>query len=243
MAANTPVFVLCRDRVAALRDLLTWLERAGFDEITLLDNDSEFEGLLEFYETCPHRVVRLGRNIGKNALWLDPRWRVAIGNRPFVYTDPDVVPVPACPLDVVARFGDLLDRHRDVTKVGFGLKIDDLPDSYRFKEQVVAWEGQFWDPSIEVEPGVFRAAIDTTFALYRTWSKGAPPVSALRTGPPYVARHVTWYLDSASPSEEDRFYAARLARGTAESPGTSSWSGDQLPEGLRNSIARLGRRT
>lgn len=237
--ATTPVFVLSRDRLEPLRELVGWLERAGFEEIHVVDNESAYPPLLEYLEASPHHVVRLGRNIGKHALWLDARFEKLVARRPFVYTDPDVVPVRECPSDALARFADLLSRHRDVTKVGFGLLIDDLPDNYRFKQQVLAWESQFWAAQLQVEAGAYRAPIDTTFALYRRWVPRPPPIDALRTGPPYVARHTTWYLDSSAPTEEERFYASRLARGTDESPGTSSWTGETLPEGLLRSIESL----
>jgi hypothetical protein len=233
------VFVLCRDRVESLRDLVEWLERMGFERIHLLDNDSAYEPLLDYYRGIPHDVIRLGRNVGKNALWTDRRFKPLIGRRRFVYTDPDVVPVAECPLDVIAKFDDLLDRYKHVGKVGFGLCLDDLPEHYRFRSEVLEWESQFWDAGLEVEPGVFQAPIDTTFALYRSWSSRVPPIDALRTGWPYVARHTTWYLDSDAPTAEEQFYADRLARATAESVGTSTWSGSELPQGLLNSIDRL----
>jgi hypothetical protein len=239
VSSETPVFILCRDRLEPLTALIDWLERAGLERIVLIDNDSAYEPLLAYYESTPHDVVRLGRNVGKNALWSDRSFERMIGRRPFVYTHPDVVPVAKCPLDAAERFGELLGRHPDVTKVGFGLRIDDLPETYRFREEVVEWESQFWRPEIEVEPGAFRCAIDTTFALYRRWAPNQPPLDAIRTGPPYVARHTTWYVDSDAPTLEERFYAARLERGTAESPGTSTWSGDELPGGLMASLERL----
>ena len=233
------MFVLCRDRVESLRELVEWLERTGFERIHLLDNDSAYEPLLDYYRQTPHNVIRLGRNIGKNALWTDRRFKRLAGRRRFVYTDPDVIPVSECPHDVIGKFDDLLDRYEQVGKVGFGLYVDDLPEHYRFRPEVIQWESQFWDSRREVEPGVFRAPIDTTFALYRSWSSTVPPIDALRTGWPYVARHTTWYLDSDAPTAEERFYADRLARATPESIGTSTWSGNELPQGLLNSIGRL----
>ena len=67
--------------------------------------------------------------------------------------------------DALAFFRRLLDRYSDHAKVGFGLKIADLPKHYRFSRDVRNWEGQFW--AREVEPGVYDAPIDTTFALHR----------------------------------------------------------------------------
>jgi hypothetical protein len=111
------------------------------------------------------------------------------------------------------------------------LRIDDLPDRYSFKREVQDWESQFWEH--EIEHGVYRADIDTTFALYRpgtTYSINR----ALRTGPPFVARHLPWYADSANLSEEELFYREHM------SETVGNWNRDALPPGLR--LAIEGRR-
>ena len=212
---SVPVFVNCRNRLAPLRQLLDWLDAVGLDEVYLLDNDSTYPPLLEFYESCRPTVVRLGANVGQLALFstpglLDEHAR----ERPFVYTDPDVVPVEECPADAVEHFQAVLERHPEVSKAGFGLVIDDLPDHYPFARQVIAWEKRWW--ADEVEPGVYAAPIDTTFAVYRAGTREYR-LDALRTGRPYVARHTTWYTDLANPSEEDVFYARD------RSPSTQHW--------------------
>lgn len=135
-------------------------------------------------------------------------------------TDPDVVPVEECPLDAVDRFRDLLDRHAHLHKAGFGLRIDDLPDHYALAQQVRDWERRFW--ADEIEPGVFRADIDTTFALYRPMRRHLES-HAVRTGHPYVARHLPWYLDSANLSDEDRYYREHA------DPIISNWDREELP--------------
>ena len=126
-AHDVPVFVNCRDRVSSLRLLVSWLERAGHERIHLVDNDSTYEPLLEYYETTPHTVVRLGANCGHLAPWtMGVIEHHARG--PYVVTDPDVVPTEECPPDAVARLLELLDRHPGHVKAGLGLVIDDLPD-------------------------------------------------------------------------------------------------------------------
>ena len=97
--ATTPVFILCRDRLTPLQELVGWLESAGFEEIRLLDNDSAYPPMVEYLAASPHEVMSLGRNVGKHALWLDRRFDRLIDRRPFVYTDPDVVPDADCPRD------------------------------------------------------------------------------------------------------------------------------------------------
>lgn len=226
-SAQTPILITCRDRVSELRQLVTWLELAGHERIILVDNDSTFPPLLVYYETTPHQVIRLGRNLGHLAAWEGSVLDSIAWRGPYVVTDCDVVPDPRTPLDAVERFAELLLRYSDVDKVGFGLVIDDLPPTYHLRDDVLAWEAQFWED--EAEPGVFRAPIDTTFALYRpTAPKGT--YRALRTGPPYVARHLPWYIDSAHLSDEETYYRQHMM------PGVSNWNLDQLPDDLRAAI-------
>src|SRR5437588_3493393 len=186
-----PVFINCRDRLAPLRTLVEWLEQAGSTEVYLLDNDSAYEPLLDYYRQTPHTVVRLGRNWGKNALWMAPGVFDLTRNRRFVYTDPDIVPVEECPSDAVDRFSELLDRYLRVNKAGFGIAMDDIPASYRHREAALNWERRMWEWPIET--GAYFAPHDTMFALYRA---GAPrvPQDAVRTGRPYLARHTAYYL-------------------------------------------------
>jgi hypothetical protein len=113
----------------------------------------------------------------------------------------------------------ILDRHPDVDKVGLGLRIDDLPDHGQHRDRVIEWEQQYW--SDEIEAGVYRADVDTTFALYRS----APDhhiTRSLRTGRPYVARHLPWYLDPASLPAEESYYRKRA------DPSVSTWNSDEV---------------
>ena len=120
----------------------------------------------------------------------------------YVVTDPDIVPDEGCPLDAVEHFAEILAAHPEVHRVGFGLRIDDLPDHYAPKVDVIAWESPFWEK--EIAPGLYSAPIDTTFALARVPRPTSMP--SIRTGPPYVARHLPWYDNTAEPSEELLYY-------------------------------------
>jgi predicted O-methyltransferase YrrM len=204
-ARTVPVFINCRDRVTPLLALIDYLERAGCERIHLLDNDSTYPPLLEYYEHTPHTVIRLGENFGSKALWqsgvLD---RLGVDGR-YAYSDPDVVPIEECPLDAIDYFAEVLERYPGHSKAGFGLKLDDLPDHFRNKDKVVAWESKFWQRMIA--PRLYDAPIDTTFALYRSTEHA--PNTAIRTGYPYLVRHTTWYWDSENLSEENRYYVDR----------------------------------
>ena len=90
-------------------------------------------------------------------------------------------------------------------KVGIGLPVDDLPDHYPFKALVLRHMNKI--SGKRVEDGVFECIVDTTFALYRTREAfGNWQLPALRTGRPYVFRHVDWYVDPENLSDEEIYY-------------------------------------
>jgi hypothetical protein len=227
---SVPVIVNCRDRLQPLRLLVDYLERAGHERIVLLDNDSAYPPLLEYLDATPHRVIRLGVNAGPLAPWTHGVFDTLAVTGPFVYTDPDVVPDETCPLDAIEYFAEILDAYPDRVKVGFGLRIDDLPATYRHRADAERWEAQFWRRRLA--PRLFDAAIDSTFALYREPASYALS-PAVRTGHPYVARHMSWYLDDAALGDDERFYRSR------SNPEIVNWSRDSLPVWLSNAIGDL----
>lgn len=219
---HIPVFINARDRVTCLSQLVTWLENAGHERIVIVDNDSTYEPLLDYYKNCPHQVVKLGANLGHLAVWRAGLIEQIGYNGSYVVTDPDVVPDEMCPYDAVERFYELLQRY-GVDKAGFGLRVDNLPDSYKFKQSVIKWESQFWEN--QLDEGVYHADTDTTFALYRP---GAPvgTYSAVRTGFPYVAQHTTWYQDSENLSPEDVYYRDHAT-------AISTWTGTEIQQAYK----------
>jgi hypothetical protein len=153
----------------------------------------------------------LSKNIGHLSLWKTKIYK-QFQNGYFVYTDPDLLIHKDCPANFIEHFFKIMQRYRNAQKVGFGLAIDDLPDSYKYKDEVIAWEQQFWQN--EIEKGIFLAGIDTTFAMYRPFVKGKVFVNNLRTGYPYIMHHLPWYADSTSLNEEDAYYNNSIATST-----------------------------
>lgn len=228
-----PVFVTCRDRVECLRLLVPRLE--SFDDIgpiVLIDNDSAWPPMMEYLESTPHEVVRVGQNGGHQALWSFDIYPQLRSQGPFVVTDPDVIPDEDCPTDVLNHLTSLLDRFPEIVKAGLGLRIDDLPEEVAATQDIKAWESQFWET--EREPGVFAASVDTTFAVYR--ADADPDLApAVRTGAPYLARHLPWYADPEDPDGEEVFY---LARARADS---TNWHSRTLQSPLAAALARRRR--
>ncbi|MCU0408280.1 MAG: glycosyltransferase family 2 protein [Bacteroidales bacterium] len=204
---DIPVIINNFNRLDMLKQLIGSLEKRGYRNIHIIDNLSTYPPLLDFYSECKYPVYRLEKNIGMNALWLSGLYKNFRRNY-FVYTDSDVVPVDECPDDFLRFFRDVLKRRPLASKVGFSLKIDDIPDCYAMKEEVIRWESRFWEQKLEGEP-LFRAPIDTTFALYRPRARRRHAnnmIEMYRTDYPFVARHLPWYIDSRNPDAENRYY-------------------------------------
>ncbi|HQE12308.1 MAG TPA: hypothetical protein PLQ78_06145 [Flavipsychrobacter sp.] len=203
-AKQIPIIINNRNRLSTLKSLVDALVERGYQNIHILDNDSTYPPLLDYYKTLPFQVHYLVRNVGYMALWKTPIHKQFIKDF-YVYTDSDVVPIEACPDDFMEVFRKLLQQYTDVQKVGFSLKIDDLPDAYANKQQVIEWEKKYFEK--KMDDYCYEAPIDTTFALYRPGAKGkASLLRMLRTAYPYEARHLPWYVDSNHLSEEEKYY-------------------------------------
>ena len=61
---TVPVFLIAYNRLGYLRQLVAWLERAGYSDIRIIDNCSSYPPLLEYLERSPHAVHRMDRNYG-----------------------------------------------------------------------------------------------------------------------------------------------------------------------------------
>ena len=214
-----PAFIIVRDRYTWLMELLGWLEKFGVEEVYLMDNDSQYPPLLEYLASTKHTVLHNTANgghiVGWHSGWLK---RFAAGRR-FILSDPDIVPVQDCPLDALELMNDLLDYDPRFRKAGFSLKLDDIPDHYGRKQEVLNHEGQFWNPANLIDRGAYNSPIDTTFALHQPWGADNHSIDpAWRTAPPYEARHMAWYVDTNNLTEEEQFYRSRA------SAGITTWS-------------------
>ena len=188
--------------------------------------------MVKFLANTSCHVVYNDRNLGHRAPWLSGLSAELGAEHPFVVTDPDVVPCETCPIDALDYFWETLQTYPEFDKVGFSLRIDDLPEHFTHRENVIAWERQFW--TNEFVPGFYHAPIDTTFAVHRpglhhqNWR-------SLRAHSPYDARHMPWYANSAVPSEEDTYYVAHADR------LISNWNSDRIPANVRAKLTHLER--
>ena len=241
-----PVFINSFNRLGCLREQVSWLEKIPYVKIIILDNGSTFEPLSAYYKSIKHDIIFMRGNHGKMALFElhDHTKQVQLQHQfaghYYVYTDPDIIPLPDCPLDLFKKCKAIMDADYHLYKVGPAL---DLSKAYNFPLlNVINDEKRNWDAGY-FAPGddklkLYLAYIDTTMALYD--KRRQPAVHpecwvpyhfftqspAVRTGHPYIARHTTWELDYNNLPDDERYYATH-ATGLSSTYSTS-WIGKFL---------------
>lgn len=208
-----PIFIISFNRLSYIKQMIESLEHKGYSNIFIIDNNSTYVPLLEYYETIPYKVFRLDRNLGHKAFWKSEIFD-EYRNRFYVVTDPDVIPIDECPKDFLEVFFKYYKEFPYFRKIGFSLKIDDLPKDGILSAEAIAWEQQFYNYKIDGFP-LYFADIDTTFALYAPdyLYKEKDFFRALRVAYPFEARHLPWYKTELDITEEDKYYSSQKTNG------------------------------
>lgn len=219
---SIPIIIISFNQLFYLKQLINFLKKHYYKNIIIIDNNSTYKPLLDYFETIATTVTihHLKENYGHLVFWKNKELFHKYSKGYYVVTDPDIVPVNECPEDFVLHFKRILDKNLQVTKVGFSLKIDDIPESNPNKQKVIDWEGQFWRN--QNKEGNYIADIDTTFALYRPkgeYKNLSYFLRAIRTNLPYSAKHGGWYFDLNNLTDEQNNYFKRANE-------SSSWNID-----------------
>jgi len=201
-----PVILNSRNRLSCLKLMVDWLKTDAMADITILDNDSTYAPLLDYYKTLDCNVVMLGKNYGHTALY---SWggHHKLNSQYFIYSDPDLMPKEDCPKDLIPHLLALKKEHFFFNKIGVMLETTDIPDHYRHKAEVLRMHKNYCHNRLK---NCFVSHVDTTFAIYdieRTAGSQHYMRNCLVTDRPYVMRHLPWYVDSSNLSEEDKYYA------------------------------------
>lgn len=205
-----PIIINNRNRLTFLKDLLAFLSKLDC-RIIILDNESTYEPLLEFYNSISKdvEIVCLNENLGHQAIY---KWKKHLDFKEkfFIYTDSDIVPTEYCPSDLLEYLQDNKQKYYSYQKIGLSLKTDDIPEFYLHKNQVIEWEKNLIRKNID--DCFTESPVDTTFAIYEKDSLSAHVhllTPCLRTKFPYQARHMPWYSDTNKLSYEESFYIAK----------------------------------
>jgi len=186
--------IVNRNLLTTLQNTIEFLKKEDrVSEIHVLDNQSTYPPLLDYYKKAPIKVHYLKDNHGPQHAW-DSKFTDIRNADYYIVTDPDCTydNVPADWLD------KMLDARED--KVGFSLEINDLPDT-EIGRQAKEHESKYWTvPHVHG----WNSHIDTTFALY---SKGMRfTYDAVRLDRPYTIKHEPWYITKENITPEWRYY-------------------------------------
>jgi glycosyltransferase involved in cell wall biosynthesis len=215
---NCKVVINNRNRLTTTKNMVDKLLELNADEqIIIIDNGSTYPPLLEWYNNInnPNIAVHFEKNEGHLALWatqLDKE----LGEY-FVYTDSDIILPDEFPKGWKLIMYHLIKWYSSYDKIALALHIDDLPDHYRYKNQVKRNEARWWLEKYDSEmfDYLYKADTDTTFAMMRNFGDNC--YKSLRISKPnMMARHHGWYLDLDNLDEEERYYLDHLQNTTTQ---------------------------
>jgi glycosyltransferase involved in cell wall biosynthesis len=214
---NIKVVINNRNRLTTTKNMVEKLLLLNpNEEIIIIDNGSTYPPLLEWYKTLTNVDIRYFGNEGHLALWatqLDKE----LGEY-FVYTDSDIILNDNFPkLWKMIMWSQLNWNRGTYDKVALAIHIDDLPDHYSFKNQVIRNEARWWLEKHDAEmfDYLYKADTDTTFAMMRNFGDNC--YKSLRIAKEdMMCRHYGWYLDLENLDEEEKYYLEHLENKTTQ---------------------------
>ena len=221
-----PIFIITRDRVSVLKQSIASYMKLGNIEVVIHDNNSTYPPMIEYLkelESQGIKVYRYPETTGYYAIselvkqTID-HWYCGNDSEYYIVTDPDIEldnPSPA-----MLEYFIKLHKVRHPIVVAPMLRIDDLPDCFHFKDQMInSHMEQFWGTrhrrcnmnGIEY----ISAPTDTTFGMYKNTFKFRRLNQGIRVHKPYTAKHLDWYIDTKNLSEEQQYYVDHAHKPTS----------------------------
>lgn len=189
------------------RDLLTWPKKMveklqtfnNIGDIIIVDNDSRYEPLTEWYKTLPCEIVYTQKNLGHVGAWASGVIN-KLNSKYYVVSDPDLG-IDDLPLNTLDYLLENLQKH-NLQKIGLGLEWEITPSNSPYYNHIMSYEKPRWDNSRNVNGIYLDIQIDTTFALY---AKDSYFIGGASTGKPYIAKHYPWYMTTEERKNNDEF--------------------------------------
>lgn len=205
---ETPIVINNLNRLSTTKKLVEDLQRLGYYYIHILDNDSTYPPLLEWYEELRASgevdIYSVGKSSNQLALWNSGYISTLRHYDYIVYTDSDIELNPDTPDDFIEQLINIAQSSKieGVNKIGLALKIDDLPNT-EMSKFVINHESQFWNNKCMGEVELYNSDIDTTFAVIDP--KEPFTYKALRVAGNFTCKHIPWYTDFGNLTEEEKY--------------------------------------
>ncbi len=202
--SGIPIILINKDRPTYLEKLIDQLLVLDYDNIFVLDMDSSYPPLIEYYDTCKNFTLIRSQNTGHKALWTNHILKDMFSQYSWVaVSDSDIELSEYTPKGFIE---DLICIAKDfrVDKAGLALRVDDISNIF-LKNIIEPIERRYWQHKLPHPTyDCYSAPIDTTFCVVRP-DKGFD-YRAVRVGGIMTAKHMDWYLNFDNLTEEQLYY-------------------------------------
>ena len=201
---NIPIIVINRDRLSATERLLDHLLLLGYTNLYILDMDSSYLELIDFYNRrASDFTLIMQQNTGHKTLWDKGILRNLFRNYEWVaITDSDIELSADTPKGFIEQMITVAKDFR-IDKIGLAITYDDITNP-TLKKIIDPIESQYWkQPLKHKHHSVYLAPVDTTFCIVRP--KLPFTYTALRVAD-WPIRHLDWYSDWNKLTDEERYY-------------------------------------
>ena len=232
-----PIFIISCDRLKSLKKTIksyyNYIETPF--EIVIRDNGSTFEPIIEFLKDLESKRIKVywaekvTNQEGLNAL--DENIQDYFRTHPktnYIVTDNDIA-LDNVEGDILEVYSYLLGTISEINVVGTMLRIDDIPNCYPYKKDLINGKRGLHKmfhlaPRHTInykgkEIKYISAFIDTTFGMYRKgthWHRGQ---RGIRTCSPYSSKHLDWYICPENLTDDQKYYMEHSSK------AISHWSG------------------
>lgn len=226
-----PIFIITCDRLTLLKKTMHSYRKQikTLFEIVILDQGTTYPATvkyLKWMESAGVKVYRWKNNpndgIKPNAKRDESNVRDHIldyfKTHPasnYVVTDPDIL-LDKVNGDILEVYAYLLKKMSKIAVVGTMLRIDDIPDYFPLKKELLnGKKGLHRNLHLRRRHTItFRgkkiqyiyAPIDTTFAMNRAGTQWRRLQPGVRTFHPYSARHLDWYINPKAIPPDQQYY-------------------------------------
>lgn len=201
--SNIPIIILNRDRLTYLERVVGQFLLLGYDNLFVLDMDSSYPPLIEYYSSCKDFTLIMENNIGHKGLWEKGILRNLFRDHEWIaVTDSDISLSLDTPVGFIEQMIVVAKDFR-VDKVGLAITYDDITNLV-LKEIIDPIESQYWkQPLAHSLHQCYLAPSDTTMCIVRP--KLPFTYQGIRLAD-WPIKHLDWYSGWDNLTEEEQYY-------------------------------------
>lgn len=214
---NYPIILTNMNRFGTCKKMVDDLFNLnGNSRITIIDNASTYPPLLKWYDEIKTDVaiIRNPENLGPWTFFYGGNFS-SVPDEYYIYSDADLELNPKMPYNWQEIMLENINKYS--RKASLVLRLDDIPDSYEFKSNIINHQSVCWYDS--GTPDLYRAITDMTFSMDK--KSNGHRYESMRLGGDFACRHIPWYIDFNNISEEEIYYLEHINRGYDQAMYTS----------------------